>query len=168
MTDMEGTTNDLLDRWEIPCAIYVPPFTAHGIDYTQEFKNAVADWENAVGMDLFTYVSAIPANGVYVVFSDTEELDNYLVTVRDSKRLTIQGRISIRTLYDENSYETFLKVLRHEIGHSLGLAHSIDSVHLMVGGRVPAITQPSGDEVGLVSSMYHVPRGFPASWFLAD
>jgi hypothetical protein len=168
MTDMEGTTNDLLDRWEIPCAIYVPPFTAHGIDYTQEFKNAVADWENAVGMDFFTYVSAIPANGVYVVFSDTEELDNYLVTVRDSKRLTIQGRISIRTLYDENSYETFLKVLRHEIGHSLGLAHSIDSVHLMVGGRVPAITQPSGDEVGLVSSMYHVPRGFPASWFLAD
>jgi hypothetical protein len=168
MTDMEGTTVDLLDRWDLPCALYVPQFTGHGIDYTQEFKNAVSDWENAVGMDLFTYVSAVPANGVYVVFSDTEELDNYTVTSRDSRQLTIQGRITFRTLYNETSYAAFLKVLRHEIGHSLGLAHSIDSVHLMVGGRVPAITQPSGDEVGLVSSMYHLPRGFPASWLLFD
>jgi len=168
MTDMEGTSIDLLDRWEIPCALYVPAFENNGIDFAQELKNAVADWEAAVGMDLFYYVASIPANGVYVVFSDTAELDNYVVTARDAQMMTIQGKITIRTLYTPEDYGTFQKVLRHEVGHAVGLAHSIDAVHLMVGGRVPAVTQPSADEVDLVRCMYRIPSGFPSWWVLYD
>jgi len=168
LTDMDGTTIDLLDRWEPPCPVYVPPLVKNGIDYEQTLRDAFTEWEDLVGKNLFEFVGAVPDTGVYVVFSDTEELDNYLVTRRDSHRLTIQGRIAIRTVYKLENYTTFLKVTRHEVGHAVGFGHSIDAVHLMVGGRVAAVTHPSKDEIDLAKCIYNIPRGFPVVWFQTD
>jgi hypothetical protein len=168
MTELYGTTVDLLNRWETPLRVYVPPFFQNGIDYTQEMKNAFIDWETAVGMNLVEFVDAVPDTGVYVVFSDTAELDNYSVTVWDSQHLMVQGRITMRSDWTLDTYDTFLKVARHEVGHSLGLGHSDDGNHLMVGGRIPGITQPSNDEVELVRCMYHFPRGLPVAWIQSD
>jgi len=168
LTDMSSTTADLLDRWEIPCRVYVPPFAHNGIDYGQGLRDAFIEWEDAIGKNVFEFVDAVPDTGVYVVFSDTEEVDNYFVTRQDSRHMTIQGQLTMRTIYALDTYEAFLKVSRHEVGHAVGLGHSFDAIHLMVGGQASAITHPSNDEIGLAKCIYNIPRGFPVAWFQND
>ncbi len=169
MTDLQGTTVELLDRWDIPCRVYVPPLVVNGIDYQQTIKDAFDEWETDIGWNVFEFVDAVPDTGVYVVYSDNpNDRDQYAVIRQDTRRLTIQGRIKIRNVYTTDELDVLRITILHEVGHSLGLQHSNDSIHLMIGGRFPAVSHPTTDEISLVRVMYRLPRGFPAAWILYD
>jgi hypothetical protein len=169
MTDLQGTTVDLLDRWDVPCHVYVPPLVLNGIDYQQTIKDAFIEWETDIGSQVFEFVDAVPDTGVSVVYSSNpNDLDEYLVIRQDPRRLTIQGRITIRTVYTIDQLDILQITILHEVGHCFGLQHSDDAGHLMIGGRFPGVSHPTTDEISLVKVMYNLPRAFPAAWILSD
>jgi hypothetical protein len=165
MTELQGTTVDLLNRWDIPCRVYVPPLVKDGLDYELTVKDAFGEWEDAIGMNVFEFVDAEPDTGVYVSYSDNvNDRDLYTPVVQDSRRLTVRGMITLRTVFSAAERDVFRVTVLHEVGHSLGLNHSDDSIHLMIGGRFPGVSHPTTDEIDLARVMYHLPRGFPAAW----
>jgi hypothetical protein len=168
MTALEGVTRNLLGRWDIPCRVYVPPLVANNIDYRQTVVDILREWESEIGIAVFEFVESIPDTGFYVDFNAGVDRESYLVTQHDKDGLQIQGRIAIRTVYTEAELPILQVIIRHEVGHALGMRHSTDVNHLMIEGRFPAVTHPSRDEVALVKAMYRIPRGTPPEWFRYD
>ena len=119
-------------------------------------------------MDLFEVLDAEPDTGVTVGYTTSNTRDIYEVRVRDADLFPIKGTIVMRKIYrasDESFYRT---VVAHEIGHALGMAHSTDRLHLMIGSRAPVVSQPSPDEIWLGKVMYHLPRGIDMDTFVWD
>lgn len=167
MTDLDAYT-DVLPRWDLPCKVYVPPMVEEGFDYRQGMQDAFREWEGLIGLPAFEFVDAVPDTGVFVEYTRPEGRDYYIVTARTPNGLPIQGKITMRTGYAGGLEHVFRVVARHEIGHALGLNHSLDNTHLMMGGVYPQVEHPSADETLLIRAIYRIPRGFPAAWYPAD
>ncbi len=165
MTALPGVTVDLLARWNTPCRVYVPPLVKNNIDYGQTVKDMFLEWESEVGMNLFAFVEARPDTGVYVEYVGATGRDVYQIMQEDGNGLQIQGKIALRTVYTESDLVMFQVTIRHEIGHCLGMNHSLDPHHLMVEGQFPTVLYPTNDEIQLARAMYRIPRGTPAVWY---
>ena len=74
----------------------------------------------------------------------------------------------MRMVYDPASEDLLETVAGHEFGHALGVEHSIDTGHLMIGSRTPVVNQPSSDEILLIRAIYNMPRGQSMAWYLYD
>jgi hypothetical protein len=59
---------------------------------------------------------------------------------------------------------SFLAVATHEIGHSLGLAHTSITGSLMYPYYDPAITTPQADDIAGIRSIYGLPPGAEGVW----
>jgi hypothetical protein len=167
MTDLDSY-EDILARWDLPCKVYVPPLIEGGLDYRQVIQESFREWETVIGLDVFEFVEAIPDVGVFVEYTRPTGTDYYIVTSRAADGLPIQGRITLRTAYSQVSEQVMRVVVLHEVGHALGLNHSLDIMHLMVGGAFPQVQHPSQDEGRLIRAIYRIPRGFPAAWYRED
>ncbi|MEJ2721121.1 MAG: matrixin family metalloprotease, partial [bacterium] len=166
MTTIDGAENDVLGTWETPCPVYVPPLVTNNVDYEQTIKGVFQEWEDLIGADVWKFVDAVPDTGVYVDYLPNDvSREHYMVTVADQNKVPIQGRISLRTIYDDTSLALFKVVVRHEVGHALGMNHSTDPYHIMVGGRLPIAETQSADEVKLGRAMYRIPRYSNLRWF---
>jgi len=122
---MEGTPSICWTQ-DLPAPL-CPQFTAHG-STTPRSSERRLDWR--AGRDgFFTYVPRSRQRRVRAFGHRSRQYTSPLAT----QALRSRGE-SFRTLYDENTTRVS-QGLRHEVGHSLGLAqHRL--VHLMVGGRV--------------------------------
>jgi hypothetical protein len=160
MTDIPGNPfGSQQRRWELPVDVYVPEFNANGLDFRQTLVDVLAEFEQILGYPAFHVVDAVPDLGVQVFFEPETTVDNFQFTQWSSDYYPVQARVKFRTFYSPTSVGTFRVIIRHEFGHALGLYHSADRFHLMVGGQASAVSWFSPEELSVIRVRYHIPRG---------
>jgi hypothetical protein len=160
MTDIPGIpTPTAQRRWELPVDLHVPPFSSGGLDYQATITSVVSEFNGIFAFPAFRLVGAVPAVGVRVAFDPDIYVDTYEVLERSDDYYPIKGLVRFRTHYSPNSLEAFKVVIRHELGHALGLKHSADPGHLMVGGQAPRTAWFAQDELNVLHALHRIPRG---------
>jgi hypothetical protein len=153
-------------RWEAPIDVYAPPFTNEGLDYQTTIHEAARGLNPHIGMDLFNVLDNFPPIGVGFVYLDDLMYDNYGVRVWSGDWYPLKATIEMRKVYEQPHKIVFERVVRHELGHALGVKHSEDTIHLMVGGVAPQVDTFSSDEIALIRTRFHIPRGIPLASYV--
>jgi hypothetical protein len=162
---------NILRTWELPFDFYVKPFVKNDLDYAETIIGVLDEYELLMGIDLFNIVDSPPDVGVRVDYDSDLYADNYSVKERTSDlKLPIKGVITFRTSYTAANKHVFEKIIRHEVGHALGLQHSADRAHLLYGGIDvnPGVTHLTSDELAVLFSLYNIPRLFVISQYKYD
>jgi hypothetical protein len=161
MTDAAGNPYGAeTRRWELPISLYVRAFNKAGLDYRAAIEGAAAEFNDILGVSVFNVVTTGLSNGVETVYVDDLPQDNYGVEEWTSDWYPRRGLIEFRTVYSAPTESVLQVVARHELGHVLGMNHSTDWAHLMVGGLAPQVSHFSNDEVAIIQCRYHLPRGW--------
>ncbi len=150
MTQKLGTVQPSGDHWwSLPIPIYVPPLSIGGLDYREEVLAVVNDVNQRAGFALLAPAAEQVSLGVNVSYPNLSR-DFFVVDTWDAQGYPIVGSIKFRTVYTAASSAVFYRVVKHEIGHALGLNHSTDPTHLMVGGVAPQTDFFSTDEWAVI------------------
>ena len=172
MTKLEGFGDPRYSphqrRWEPPIDVYTEPLIHLGLDYQATIHRVVEDLNPYLGMDLFNVLTDHPAIGVTCVYRSGITADNYGVKVWTPDWYPLEAEIEFRTVYSPSSLVPFERVIRHEFGHALGLNHSEDVIHLMIGGITPQVDNFSDDEIALIRVRYHLPRGLSITYYVRE
>jgi hypothetical protein len=159
-------------HWELPIDLYVTPFERGTLDYKAAIERVAVDLATDIGFDAFRIVDAPPAVGIDIFYlsDDDPGRDNYSIYEWTEDAYPVRGRIEFRSVYEPHDLQVFERVIRHELGHALGLTHSEDGDrHLMVGGLLaPQVDTFSADEVAALQIIYSLPRGYPDGAYLRD
>ncbi|MDH3215486.1 MAG: matrixin family metalloprotease [Candidatus Krumholzibacteria bacterium] len=166
---MNEPPNPLADNrlrtWDTPVSVFVPAFVSNGLDYQETVKNVFLRWETWLGRDLFEFVGSLPDIGVSILYFSGATREHYDVYERDADWFPVKGRIWLRTIWGDDTVGSFQRILAHEVGHALGMGHSTDPDHLMIGGISQRVAEPTPDEIWLGRAMYTLPRGTPLEWY---
>jgi len=149
------------DHW--PVKVYNPPEVHEGVDLQAGADSAMAEWEDYTGLNLFeTVQSADEADAeIFYDYSVTEGKHYVdLVSLNEDgtpkmMRMIIYPLISTPAITAETHV-----IFTHEFGHIIGLDHSVDDGHIMIGLTFPRVDHVSEDEIHLVRSIYHLPSIF--------
>jgi hypothetical protein len=155
-------------RFESPIDIYSLPFENGGLDFQATVHQNAMDLNPYLGMDLFNVLAGAPVIGVTCIYRHDIVYDNYGVDLWSPDYFPLKGTIEFRTHYAAATKSAFERVIRHELGHALGLNHSDDWIHLMVGGVTPQVDNFSNDEIAVIRTHFHIPRGVPLSAYIED
>ncbi|HEX5131269.1 MAG TPA: matrixin family metalloprotease [Candidatus Krumholzibacteria bacterium] len=161
MTDIAGNPYGTQQRrWRLPIDLYVRPYERDGLDYKAAIEGVAAEFDAILGTQVFRIVSVRNGIGVETAYRDDIPQDKYGVTEWTSDWYPHIGLIQFRTVYTPATQQILERTARHEFGHALGLNHSSDINHIMVGGVAPQVNAFSADEIAVLQTLYRVPRGF--------
>ena len=152
-------------RWELPITLYVRAYNKSGLDYQATIQGVAQEFNALLGEPVFTVVTSGMTMGVETTYLDNIVHDNYGVDEWTADWYPHRGMIEFRTVYTEPTTEVLQMVARHEMGHVMGLNHSQDILHLMVGGVSPLVDFFSPDEIAVMQCHYHLPRGWDSRRF---
>ena len=145
-----------------PITVWNPPQMYQGIDLQASCRNALADWEQSTGIDFFVEVSS-PVGADVLVIYDTLVVERHHVETPAYNADGTPARKEI-FIYTKNTEVPLIRfadmVFTHELGHVIGLDHSMNTGHLMVGLTTPQVHHPSVDEIRVVQVLYHMPNFF--------
>jgi hypothetical protein len=153
-----------------PITVYNPSQMYQGIDLQTSCRNALADWEQLTGIDLFVEVAS-PEGADVLVKYDTLKVERHHVEtpVHNADGTPARKEIYIYTKNTEVPLSRFAEmVFTHELGHIIGLDHSRNTGHLMVGMTTPQVHHPSIDEIRVVQVLYHMPNFFDYKYVVED
>jgi hypothetical protein len=153
-----------------PITVYNPPQVYQGIDLQASCRNALADWEQSTGIDLFVEVSS-PQGADVLIMCDTLKVERHHVETPayNADGTPARKEIFIYTKNTEVPLSRFAEmVFTHELGHVIGLDHSMNTGHLMVGLTMPQVLHPSIDEIRVVQVLYHMPNFFDYKYIVED
>lgn len=153
-----------------PISVYNPPMSYWSTKYHQSVDlqaacaRALADWEQLTGIDLFAEVPSPEEADVTVQYDTVAVLGHNVKTIE----LNPDGTPAKKEIwiYTKNTDVPLDRagfadmVFAHELGHVLGLDHSRNRGHLMVGLTTPPGPHPTTDEVRVVKALYHIPNFF--------
>lgn len=160
MTDVDGIPPSTQQRrWTLPIDVYVPEFSSGGLDYRATIVEKLASFDELLDTRVYRIVDTPPETGVSVTYVPDLYADNYRVTEWTGDYYPQKGLVKFRTVFSSSSVGTFRQTISHEFGHALGLHHSGDRHHLMVGGTVSSVDWFSNDEILVIKALYRIPRG---------
>ncbi len=165
-----GTSTVYIGWNHWPITVYNPPQMFQGIDLQASCRNALADWEQSTGLDFFVEVFSPEGADVLVIY-DTLAADRHRVetSAYNADGTPARKEIYIYTQNTEVPLSRFADmVFTHELGHVIGLGHSRNVGHLMVGLTMPQAYHPTVDEIRVVQVLYHMPNFFDYRYVVED
>jgi hypothetical protein len=170
-------TTGLLDRPTIyygwnhwPLKIYNPPMVFKDVDLQEVARGSMASWEDGTGLDLFVEVDdPEQADCEIVYFPDLSTPHNVKTISLNPDKTFLKKELRIYLLNTLSPMDLIgHKVFSHELGHVMGLKHSLDTGHLMIGMTAPRVSDPTLDETRLMKVMYHLPPIWDSHWFVNE
>jgi hypothetical protein len=153
-----------------PITVYNPPWTYQGIDLQDSCRSSLAEWEQSTGIDFFVEVASPDGADVVIKYDTLMEQRHHVETpAYNADGTPARKEIFIYTKNTEVPLSRFAEmVFTHELGHVIGLDHSRNTGHLMVGLTTPQVMHPSIDEIRVVQVLYHMPNFFDYRYVVED
>ncbi len=153
-----------------PIKVYTPSQTYMGLDLQLVSRNALEDWEQSTGVDLFVEVPTETGADVVVKYDTLIDERHHVETpLRNADGTPALKEIYIYTKNTDVPLSRFAHlVFTHELGHVIGLDHSRNVGHLMVGLTMPQAHHPTTDEINVVRVLYHMPNFFDYKHVMED
>ncbi len=145
-----------------PITVYSPPQVFQGFNLQDSARVAMAEWESLTGLDLFIEAAQPQNADAFIIYDSTTLNRHHVVTAA----LNADGTPARREIWIclQNTEVPMVRfshmVFAHELGHVLGLDHSRNTGHLLVGGTTPQVDHATLDEIRVLQIIYHMPNIF--------
>ncbi|MBN2183926.1 MAG: matrixin family metalloprotease [Candidatus Krumholzibacteriota bacterium] len=156
------------DHW--PLTVYNPPMVWKDVDLQEVARGSMASWEDGTGLDLFTEVEYPQIADVKIVYFSVGEDKHTVKTIEYNPDGTPEKKevwIFLQNTLSPVATKGHM-IFAHEFGHVVGISHSLDTAHLMIGMTTPFVNDPSIDEFRLLKVIYHTPAIFDSDWFVRE
>jgi len=170
MTNTKGLFGrpTIFRNWDhYPVTVYNPPFSWEGVDIQELARISMTAWNDLTEHELFIETSDPDAADVEIIYDTENDSKHHVEPVRSNEDGTpAKMLIWIYPIHQRAPIQIRgRRIFAHELGHILQLMHSDDLGHLMVGGTMPLIDDPSQDEINLVRALVGMPTIFDATWY---
>lgn len=173
ITDTDGdlghpTVHKNWNHW--PVTVYNPPKSYEGLDLRAYAREAMVEWMVETGISLFEEVQNPEGADVVISYFDTLDMRHQVVTPEFNEDGTVAKReVWIFLENVEVPIDVYPQlVFAHELGHVLGLLHSRNTGHLMLGLTKPKVSHVTPEEAAAVEVLVRFPPIYDYKYILEE